>query len=346
MAFPLILIPIVAAGLGGKKAYDASSKRTEASYVLAERDTILQQADQNMREAKDIARHALEAYGETKLRVLDHEISAFVKAFRKLKHVDFRRGSVTGDVSTIPVGNMEIRQMEHDAIHASSFLAGGAAGLAGGVLLSAGADGGVMGGGFAAASTGTAISALSGSAATNATLAWLGGGSLASGGLGVVGGMAVLGGLVIGPAIALGGLWSTHQANRALYDALDSKDEALLFQERVNKSVILLKGIAERSQRFREAVERLARESGPLTSTLRWNCQRFGADYRRFDENARKKTYLAAMTVKIIKMICDTELMDSSGKLTEAGKRMEDQLACLQKSPNHFIAYRSWERKS
>ncbi len=43
------------------------------------------------------------------------------------------------------------------------------------------------------ASTGTAISALSGAAATKATIAWLGGGALAAGGLGIAGGTAVLG---------------------------------------------------------------------------------------------------------------------------------------------------------
>jgi len=45
---------------------------------------------------------------------------------------------------------------------------------------------------FGTASTGTAISGLSGAAATNATLAWLGGGSLAAGGGGVAAGAAVL----------------------------------------------------------------------------------------------------------------------------------------------------------
>ena len=44
------------------------------------------------------------------------------------------------------------------------------------------------------ASTGAAISGLSGVAATNATLAWFGGGALAAGGAGMAGGMAVLGG--------------------------------------------------------------------------------------------------------------------------------------------------------
>ena len=45
------------------------------------------------------------------------------------------------------------------------------------------------------ASTGTSIASLSGAAATNATLAFFGGGSLAAGGLGMAGGTAVLGGL-------------------------------------------------------------------------------------------------------------------------------------------------------
>ncbi|KZT91288.1 hypothetical protein Nizo1840_0020 [Lactiplantibacillus plantarum] len=55
------------------------------------------------------------------------------------------------------------------------------------------------------ASTGTAIAGLSGAAATNAALAWLGGGTLAAGGAGIAGGEAMLGllgpiGMVIGGA--------------------------------------------------------------------------------------------------------------------------------------------------
>ncbi|MDP1276864.1 hypothetical protein Q6263_29240, partial [Klebsiella pneumoniae] len=42
-------------------------------------------------------------------------------------------------------------------------------------------------------STGTAIGTLSGVGATNATLAWFGGGSVAAGGAGMSGGMLVLG---------------------------------------------------------------------------------------------------------------------------------------------------------
>jgi transcriptional regulator with XRE-family HTH domain len=59
---------------------------------------------------------------------------------------------------------------------------------------------------MATASTGTAISTLAGAAASNATLAALGGGSLATGGLGVAGGTAVLAGIVAAPAVIAAGV--------------------------------------------------------------------------------------------------------------------------------------------
>ncbi len=52
-----------------------------------------------------------------------------------------------------------------------------------------------------AASTGTAISSLSGAAATNAALAWLGGGTLAAGGGGVAAGTAIISAVATGGAV-------------------------------------------------------------------------------------------------------------------------------------------------
>lgn len=57
--------------------------------------------------------------------------------------------------------------------------------------------------GIATASTGAAISALSGAAATSATLAAIGGRSLAAGGLGIAGGTAVLTGIVALPVLVV-----------------------------------------------------------------------------------------------------------------------------------------------
>ncbi len=64
---------------------------------------------------------------------------------------------------------------------------------------------------LASTACGVAIAELSGVAATNATLAWLGGGALSVGGFGMVGGMVVLGGLVAGPALAIFGAVSADE---------------------------------------------------------------------------------------------------------------------------------------
>ncbi|MCX4760206.1 helix-turn-helix domain-containing protein [Streptomyces sp. NBC_01275] len=79
--------------------------------------------------------------------------------------------------------------------------AGGAAGAAAGGAAAYGAF--TAAALFGTASTGTAISTLSGVAATNATLALLGGGTLAAGGAGMAGGTLLLTGMVAAPAAAL-----------------------------------------------------------------------------------------------------------------------------------------------
>lgn len=79
---------------------------------------------------------------------------------------------------------------------------------------------------FGVASTGTAISALSGAAATNAALAWLGGGALAVGGGGMAAGEAFLalagpvGWAIAGVAIITSGIfmWNSHNEKKHIED--------------------------------------------------------------------------------------------------------------------------------
>jgi len=83
---------------------------------------------------------------------------------------------------------------------------------------------------FAAASTGTAISSLSGAAATNATLAFLGGGSIATGGGGMVVGAAALNFVTIGPAVLVSGLVVAGQGEKA-------KTQARVNEAAVNEAI-------------------------------------------------------------------------------------------------------------
>ena len=87
---------------------------------------------------------------------------------------------------------------------ANRTMVAGVAGTLGGTGVGAGVLGAVMT--FGTASTGTAISTLSGAAATNAAYAVLGGGTIASGGGGVALGAAVLGGVVVISAFVITGV--------------------------------------------------------------------------------------------------------------------------------------------
>lgn len=129
----------------------------------------------------------------------DEVLVPFREVFVKLKNVDLAELGA----STLPRG-AELPRVEMQAVRSSAFGVVGA--LAGGVVSGVGAGAGAFSavGAFAAASTGTPMAALSGAAATKATLAFLGGGSLAAGGGGVAAGTLVLGGLVAAPVVVAG----------------------------------------------------------------------------------------------------------------------------------------------
>jgi hypothetical protein len=95
-------------------------------------------------------------------------------------------------------------------VDGGSMGSGVAFGAAAGWLTSTAVAGAV--GTFGTASTGAAISGLAGAAKASATLAWLGGGSLAAGGGGMVLGSLVGGALVLGPAIVVSGIFSHRRA--------------------------------------------------------------------------------------------------------------------------------------
>lgn len=125
---------------------------------------------------------------------------------------------------------------------------------------------------FATASTGTAISTLSGAAASNAVLAWLGGGSIASGGAGMAAGQVVLTGITAGATagvtlLASGILISTHYA-RKLTEAKTYEKDIALGVANLEKAWMVMDAIADRVDELTEVTEELHGRLVPLLSQL------------------------------------------------------------------------------
>ena len=330
MAFPLLLIPLAAlAGYGAKKVHDGYNHNREAELITADTEYIISMAENNLEYARTDANREVKQFAEAKIRILSREITDFVNEFKKIKNVDFRKENVGMELYNFTPYSAELVDMEKSANVARQIISGGVNGLAGGTLMSIGAYGGVMYGGFAVASTGTAIGSLSGAAATKATLAWLGGGSLASGGAGIAGGMTVLGGAVLAPVMAIAGYSYNKHAENRLYNALENNDEAIRFQKEVNRSVEILMELGNRSSRLRNSIENMARQLPNLVNQMRFSGRHFYYDYSKYDSYAKKNVCLATMLAKIIKIIIDVKLLDESGNMTAKSEQLVNKINAL-----------------
>ena len=118
--------------------------------------------------------------------------------------------------------------------------------------------GGVMA--LGAASTGTAISALSGVAATNATLAALGGGSLATGGLGIAGGTAVLGAAVAAPILAIAGWAYDNHGEKSLDKAHQTKTEIAQALKKIEAAQKLLRNTENYAHKILRSLSKIHRQ--------------------------------------------------------------------------------------
>ncbi|NKY63216.1 hypothetical protein HGA04_11150 [Gordonia rubripertincta] len=142
---------------------------------------------------------------------------------------------------------------------------------------------------FGTASTGTAISALSGAAATNAALAWLGGGAVAAGGGGAAAGGALLalagpvGWTVAGATL----LASVALFTKSKFENREAKQEALTS---VKQNTALVRGLdAEIDDLLRRTVS--LREQ--LLQSYSQGLKFFGADFRTL--SAPQQSQLVAL---------------------------------------------------
>jgi|GEM_PF-406740 len=175
---------------------------------------------------------------------------------------------------------------------------------------------------WASASTGTAIASLHGAAATNAVLAFLGGGSLASGGGGVAAGTAVLGGIAASAAAGAGLLVAGYMASRHFkhklveakeYEAEVEKscaqmDLACDFMGQVEKRIEEMEDVTDKlSIRAKECLRKLE----PILTDFSLN---HPFQMKIFQENA--------LVMKSLSELAQTPILGDDGGLSDAGAQI------------------------
>ena len=203
---------LAASGFGLTKGAKGVSDLSNASGIIGRAQRALDLKRKELASLNIDANDELRNLGQLKIDIFNNQIKHVIDTIKKVKNAG---ANIKNFDETITAE--EVREIQKKVTASLNLESGLLSGAAAGALTGVGAYGSV--GFLASASTGTAISTLSGAAAKSATLAWLGGGSLASGGLGMAGGTMVLGGIVTGPALAITGLHLAGKGEKALTQA-------------------------------------------------------------------------------------------------------------------------------
>lgn len=316
MPLPLLFIGIAAAtgGLGIGKGVKAGLDNSKADTINKESQESVEEATNTLNKQREACGKALRVLGEEKMFVLNSSVNDFLNAFTQIKNVDFTESEGLEELKKFHIDEKEFVELKNMVNFAANVAGGVAAGSAGGALTALGAWGAAQA--LASASTGTAIAALHGAAATNATLAFFGGGSLAAGGLGVAGGMAVLGGLVAGPALMVMGFVVDSAASKKLKEALSHQEEAKRITEELNTGSLQCEAIRRRTYMFYNLLARMDARFLPMIYKMEDIIRTEGDDYRVYSPDSKKIIASCASIAVTIKSILDTPLMTDDGLLT------------------------------
>ena len=315
MPLPLLIVgaAVATAGWGVKKGVDAKSDFDDAKRINEDAEEMFDDARRSLERRKERTQNSLEALGEQKIQLSKNALRPFVKAFRKIKNVDYEE--MEGFDENLPIQD-EILSIEEVTVRMEEVVAGAAGALGSGALAGLAAYGSV--GLLGSASTGTAIAGLSGAAATNATLAWLGGGSLAAGGFGMAGGTAVLGGIVAAPVLLVGGLVMASKAEAAKEDALSNLSKAKVAAEAMETAEVAAKAIGRKANEVQKVLKRLHDHLvndnlGALQYLVTIN-----TDWRTYKRQEKELVGRSASLAKTAKNVAEAHLLEEDGSITKA----------------------------
>ena len=241
MALPILagVVLLGTAGYGVKKGLDANDKVKKAKKIVKKARRKFEETRDELEDTRENLNKKFEEFAKYKLDIFTTDFKEFIEF---IKTCEKKPKSILNN-EKFKMEKEELQELEHIVVNSLEISSGLAKGVASGALTALGAYGSV--GALATASTGTAIATLSGAAATNATLAWLGGGSLAAGGFGIAGGTLILGGIVTAPLLAVTGFMMDSKAEENLTKAYEFKKEAKIKRAQLENMIEELKRIKD-----------------------------------------------------------------------------------------------------
>lgn len=324
MPLPLLIGAAAIAGIyGAVKGVSGAIDHSNASDLNEDARTMVNKANEQIEEQRKTTNNTLEDYGQRKLRAFNGVVAEFISTYERIKNVELSQSPELDKLNAGDFTSKTLTGLRQDYKALQDAGLGLGAGLSGGAALAFGAYNGTML--LATASTGTAISSLGGVAATNATLAWLGGGSLAAGGYGMAGGMMVLGGIVAGPALAIFGHVLGNKGEEALNTARSNMEQARTIRDEAKLMTDKLSAIAQVTTLANNTFSNVSSQLRRAVNELKTVIEQQGVDYRAYSDQSKKVVFGSVKFAQLLKAMIDTPILDTDGNLvTSTEKRIKD----------------------
>ena len=313
MPLPFLLpgLLFLLGGLGAGAAIKGAVDNSEANDLNGSAESIFDEAQKKLKGKRKKTAKKLKDLGQLKIETWQNQMGSFIKNFERIKNVELNQYETSE--GRLPTHD-ELEKMKEISASCAEVLGGGIASLSAGALAGFAAYGGATM--FAAASTGTAISSLTGVAATNATLAWFGGGSLAAGGLGMTGGVAILGGVVAAPVLLIaGGLFAASSSSK-LSKARENIAQAREAASEMDAAGAILDAIKGASDIIEAFIHSLTPAFEESISGMRSVIKKSGTNFELYNSQQKEKIYFAVEFANLMKRVLETPILKKDGSLS------------------------------
>lgn len=258
MPLPIWLIPValkgaavVAGAAGVGAAAHGVKKMKDANDTMEATKSRHEKNMARFEKENQTTTNDMDKLGKLELEIL-HSFSEFSDVFEQIKN---RPSFETYSKNGVTLPKYDGEKIKEVSVGAGVLLGGlGGAGLgaAGGFAAAGATTAAVMA--LGTASTGTAIASLSGAAATNATLALLGGGTLAAGGGGMAAGAAALGVATLGVGLLVGGIIFSFTGGKLSDKADEAWAQMKKAEEKINTTCNYLIDLRSTSNKYYETL--------------------------------------------------------------------------------------------
>lgn len=346
MPLPLILgIGAAVAGVAGVgTGIHGAVKMKEANDTMTEAKTRHERNIKKFEKQNKSTTASMDSLGKLELDIL-HTFGEFSDVFEKIQNRPVFAEYHKDGVKLPTYDGEKIKEVSVGAGVLLGGLGGAGAGAAGGFAAAGATTAAVMA--LGTASTGTAIASLSGVAATNATLAALGGGAIAAGGGGMALGTTILGATTLGVGLLVGGIIFNFAGGKLSDKADEAMAQAMKAQKQINKICSYLKDLRALSDNYQKSLQSVNELYTMHLTELKRIVNVWGhTDWNDFTDEEKRITENTVLLVGLLYNMCKVELVKKSTEKNgintinqvDAQKAMEDATRVTNNITNKNIA--------